>query len=173
MSWTLRDAVATDLEAIMGLERMLFPDDAWPVDVMRAELAQPVGRYLVALVDGSVVAYAGLRVVGEQGDVQTIAVDPASRRLGIARGLLLELLAEAGHRGAREVFLEVRADNAGAIALYEQLGFERIAVRPGYYPGGTDAHVMRVALPPAPAGVGHSDPGLVRPSRSVDGDRDG
>ena len=57
------------------------------------------------------------------------------------------LLAEARDRGAREVFLEVRADNPGAESLYDSLGFERIAVRAGYYqPDNVDANVMRLTI---------------------------
>jgi N6-L-threonylcarbamoyladenine synthase len=62
-----------------------------------------------------------------------------------------ELLGEAARRGAREVFLEVRADNPGAQTLYESLGFARIAVRPHYYPGGMDAWAMRAEVRPAEA----------------------
>jgi ribosomal protein S18 acetylase RimI-like enzyme len=57
------------------------------------------------------------------------------------------LLLEAKSRGAREVFLEVRADNPVARSLYDSLGFEQIAVRARYYqPDGVDAHIMRVTL---------------------------
>jgi len=46
--------------------------------------------------------------------------------------------------------LEVRADNAAAIALYERLRFRAISTRPRYYPDGTDALVMRRARSDAP-----------------------
>ena len=42
--------------------------------------------------------------------------------------------------------LEVRADNAPALALYERNGFERLALRRGYYGPGADAVVMRRRL---------------------------
>nr|WP_284254423.1 GNAT family N-acetyltransferase [Pseudolysinimonas kribbensis] len=79
-----------------------------------------------------------------QGDVQTLTVAEPARGRGIGRALLNALLAEAGRRGADEVFLEVRAGNGIAQGLYASLGFERIAVRPHYYqPDGEDAWVMR------------------------------
>jgi ribosomal-protein-alanine acetyltransferase len=143
----LRRATLDDLEAIMAIERATFPDDAWSRSSMRAELGGAHGHYLVALGDDDAIAgYAGLLApMGTgQGDIQTIAVVEAARGRGIGRRLMEELLAEAGRRGAEEVFLEVRAGNEPAQRLYASLGFERIAVRPHYYqPGDEDAWVMR------------------------------
>ncbi len=151
---SLRAATVEDLAAIMAIERDVFPLDAWPEHLMRSELEAAVSHYLVAVdeaaADGSIAGYAGLRVVGDQGDIQTIAVATAMRRQGIARAMLTRLLAEAHRRRARDVFLEVRADNPGAIELYESLGFEHLAVRARYYPAATpadppvDALVMRL-----------------------------
>ena len=81
-------------------------------------------------------------------ELDAIAVVDRARRRGLGRTLMLALLNEARGRGATEVFLEVRADNPGARALYESLGFAEIAVRPKYYqPDGVDAVIMRLALP--------------------------
>ena len=83
--------------------------------------------------------------------MQTLAVAPAEQGQGLGRRLLDALLDEARRREAAEVLLEVRADNAPAQALYARAGFERIAVRRGYYqPGGTDALVLRLQLRGAP-----------------------
>ena len=143
----LRPATADDLDAIMAIERAMFPEDAWSTSSMRAELAGPHGHYLVALGDADAIeGYAGLLAPAGagQGDIQTIAVVEAARGRGVGRALMEALLAEAGRRGADEVFLEVRADNQPAQRLYASLGFERIAVRPHYYqPGDVDAWVMR------------------------------
>lgn len=143
----LRPATADDLDAIMAIERATFPEDAWSTSSMRAELAGPHGHYLVALGDADAIeGYAGLLAPAGagQGDIQTIAVVEAARGRGVGRALMEALLAEAGRRGADEVFLEVRADNQPAQRLYASLGFERIAVRPHYYqPGDVDAWVMR------------------------------
>ena len=150
MTWMLRAATADDLPEIMGLETELFPDDAWSPEIMAAEVAGPHGHYLVARAeDGALDGYAGLLAPrgSGQGDIQTIAVAPRARRRGLGRTLMLALLAEARRRAATEVFLEVRADNPGAQALYASLGFEEIAVRPRYYRGGVDAVIMRLAVP--------------------------
>jgi ribosomal-protein-alanine N-acetyltransferase len=141
----IRTAGAADLDAIMALERAAFGPSAWEAETMRQEIASEWGRYLAAVdVDGSLVGYAGLRAVGVEGDVQTIAVAAAARGRGIGRALLAELLAEAERRGVQELFLEVRADDPVARGLYESVGFREIGVRPRYYqPEDVDAVVMK------------------------------
>ena len=150
MSWTLRRATEHDLDAIMAIETAMFPTDAWSPAMMAAEVAGPHGHYLVAQAeDGAVDGYAGLLAPrgSGQADIQTIAVVDRARRRGLGRTLMLALLNEARAREAAEVFLEVRADNPGARALYESLGFAEIAVRPNYYqPDGVDAVIMRLAV---------------------------
>lgn len=144
----LRDATQADLPAVLALETALFGADAWSGDVMREELTGPHRKYIVLCdSDGNVHGYAGLLIVGSDGDIQTIAVAPESRGAGHGRLLMRELLAEAARRGASQVFLEVRADNPVARSLYETLGFAEIAVRTGYYqPDGVDAIVMRLSM---------------------------
>ncbi|XHM10678.1 ribosomal protein S18-alanine N-acetyltransferase [Leifsonia sp. T36S-04] len=152
-AYQLRRAHPDDVPAIMELERSIFVNDAWSERSMRSEVTGEHGYYLVAFepetperIDG----YAGLLAPrgGEEGDIQTIAVAPHARRRGLGRTLMQALIAEARRRGAREVFLEVRADNPGAETLYRDLGFAEIGVRPKYYqPDGVDAIVMRLAVP--------------------------
>lgn len=150
MSWMLRRATSDDLDPIMAIETATFTDDAWSPASMSAELDSPHTHYLVAVADdGAIDAYAGLSAPegAGQGDIQTIAVVDRARRAGLGRTLMLALLNEARRRGAVEVFLEVRADNPGAQALYSSLGFVEIAVRPRYYRGGIDAVIMRLEVP--------------------------
>lgn len=152
-SWQFRRATEDDLGAIMEIERSTFVTDAWSADTMRAELTGPHGYYLVAVpIAGSdrIDAYGGLLAPRGSGeaDIQTIAVVPGARRHGLGRALMLALIGEARHRGATEVFLEVRADNPGAQTLYRALGFVEIGVRARYYqPDGVDAIVMRLTVP--------------------------
>lgn len=146
---TLRTATADDLDAIMALERASFPTDAWSEAMMREELASRHGRYLVLEEAGRLIGYGGIRAVqgGTDADIQTIALVEDARGRGRGRGLLRSLLTEAGERGAREVFLEVRADKPIPQALYVSEGFVEIARRPNYYqPDGVDAIVMRLDL---------------------------
>lgn len=147
----LRAATLADLDVIAAMEAELFGGDAWSRELVAAELHADWTDYLAAVNEaGELLGYAGVSVPapGAPADIQTIAVRSDARRVGIGRALLLALSDRAVSRGATESLLEVRADNPGAEALYRELGFERIAVRPRYYqPDDVDAIVMRVSLP--------------------------
>jgi ribosomal-protein-alanine N-acetyltransferase len=145
----IRLATPADLDAVMAIEHASFPTDAWSSETMAAELAGEHSHYVVDEDDGEVVGYAGLRAMrgSSDADIQTIALLEAHRGAGRGRALLTALLAEASVRGAREVFLEVRADNPGAAGLYLSEGFTELGRRPQYYqPDGVDAIVMRLDL---------------------------
>lgn len=146
MTARLRPMTTADLAAALRLERELFPEDAWSEQMLRGELDdQPRTRHYVVAEDdgGDVVGYAGLAAAGGEADVQTIGVRPGHQGKGVGAALLTELLAEARRRDCTAVFLEVRADNPRAIALYERFGFARVGLRKRYYqPSGVDAIVM-------------------------------
>lgn len=146
---TLRDATPDDLAGIMAIEHSSFPTDAWSAEAMADELSSPHGRYLVDEHDGVVIGYGGVRALpgSADADIQTIALDAAYRGAGRGRALLRALLGAAVERGAREVFLDVRADNPSAAGLYLSEGFEEIGRRPRYYqPDDVDAIVMRLTV---------------------------
>jgi ribosomal-protein-alanine N-acetyltransferase len=102
-------------------------------------------RYLVDRdpASGAVRGYAGVALNGPDADVMTVAVAPGEQGRGLGRRLTESLVVVAAAAGAGQLLLEVRADNAPAQRLYARLGFERIAVRRGYYQGGVDAWIMR------------------------------
>lgn len=149
--WHMRAATRGDVATIEALERRLFPDDAWSSEVITEEITHPSRSYWVIETAGQVIGYAGVMVVAETADVHNIAVLPDYEGQGIGSALLQQLHAEAIARGAREILLEVRADNHRAQALYRKFAYTEIAVRPQYYPGGQDAVTMRAELTPSVA----------------------
>tara|TARA_R110000787_G_scaffold27012_5_gene75238 strand:+ start:834 stop:1307 length:474 start_codon:yes stop_codon:yes gene_type:complete len=94
--------------------------------------------------------FALTRTVAGEAELLTLAVDPRHQRQGIARALLSRWLNDAAEI-AQTAFLEVAADNTGAIALYLDLGFVTIASRAAYYArkNGTvaDALILQRPLP--------------------------
>ena len=78
-----------------------------------------------------------------------LCIHPEQQGAGLGRELLSHLLAQAAAGKVRSVFLEVRASNAAAIALYDTTGFNEIGRRRNYYPidvGREDAIVMAKEL---------------------------
>lgn len=129
------------VEPVLALEHELFPEETWSAAAFWNELAETDTRhYVVALLDGAVVGYAGLATFGDEAHVLTIGVTRTVQGAGIGTALLRDLLAAAG---PRRVLLDVRVDNAVAQRLYERHGFVPIGRRRRYYqPSGTDALVM-------------------------------
>ena len=134
-SVTLRRMRWWDLEAIVALERVLFPADPWTLEQFWSELAGvPATRHYVLAEDaGDIVGYAGLIATRHEADIQTVAVRADRQGAGIGVLLVTELLAETRRRGVGEVVLEVRADNEPAQRLYARFGFTQVGVRRGYY----------------------------------------
>lgn len=147
-SLEIRTATVEDLDAILEIEQSEFGVTAWSRDMLREEITGTHRRYLVVVDDGSSVrGYGGIQAIGEDGDIQTIALAPEIKGTGQGRRLMNALLDEAGSRGVRQVFLEVREDNPVARSLYLSLGFTEIGVRQRYYqPGDIDAVVMKLEM---------------------------
>jgi ribosomal-protein-alanine N-acetyltransferase len=144
----IRGAVPADCDAITALEATCQGSDAWSAWLVRdgVEGGLPTIRYLVADVDGLVVGYAVASYAGDIAELQRIGVTPAMRRTGVATALLDEVVAHAPGTGANRLLLEVRDDNAGALAFYAARGFIEIDRRPRYYRDGTTAVVLRLPL---------------------------
>lgn len=143
-----RPAGVDDLTVLVALERDCFDVGAWSRSLLTAELAgvPDTRSVLVTPVTGDVRAYAVLMTVDGVADLSRIAVSPAARRRGLGRMLLAATCAQATARGCERMLLEVQADNAAALRLYAEAGFEQIHLRRGYYGPGRDAVVMRLRL---------------------------
>ena len=131
------------IEEVHALEQQLFPIDAWSKAQFWSELAQPTRSYVVATEAGSILGYYGLFALAPQADVQTIAVNPAAQGRGLGSQLLNDLINKAVKPGCDQLMLEVRSDNAAALALYARFEFESLNIRRDYYAPGVDAIVMR------------------------------
>ena len=90
------------------------------------------------------------RVIADEAELLTLAVDPDHRRHGAGRTLVAEFLDESAARGAVTAFLEVAADNEPALTLYHAAGFQEAGSRKAYYIGPVgrklDAKILRRAL---------------------------
>lgn len=118
----------------------------WGADEFSA-LLQQRGCFSV----GDARCFALVRVVVDEAELLTIATHPDHQRQGLALTCMARWQASAHDQKANRGFLEVAADNAAAIALYRNCGFETAGLRPGYYPRAgqppVDAVLMTRSLP--------------------------
>lgn len=98
---------------------------------------------------GEVIGYYVMMAAAGEAHLLNLTIAPVWRRHGLGRDLLEHCLARARDHQANSLFLEVRASNVAAIALYHSSGFIDLAVRRGYYPardGREDALIMKKNL---------------------------
>lgn len=142
----LRTMTNADLPAVMAIERKnyTFP---WSEDIFRDCFKAGYSCW-VCEAQGKVLGYSLLSLAVDEAHILNISVDPAEQSQGIGRKMMENLINYARGR-AETVFLEVRPSNTTAIALYEDLGFNEIGIRKGYYPaenGREDAIMLALQL---------------------------
>jgi [ribosomal protein S18]-alanine N-acetyltransferase len=132
MNIEIRPLQLRDLSAIDEIERAAYPTP-WSRSMFAGELAKPSSICLGAFAGDRLVGYLIVSRYVDAWHVMNVAVAPDHRRRGVASDLLAALFERTREDGRRGYTLEVRVSNAGAITLYERLGFERRGVRRGYY----------------------------------------
>ena len=152
-AFRIRRASLADLPALVALERRAFTTDHLSPRQYRHHLTNP-GALVLAAVDRSGLLGKAVMLLRKDSDIArlySIAVDDAARGRGIAKALLRAVERGARARGCTRLRLEVAQKNAGAIALYEKLGYHRFGAYSGFYEDGTHAwryeKVLRGAKP--------------------------
>ncbi len=129
---TVRDMRERDVRHVERIENQVSAIP-WPRHMLMAELGSAKTIDLVALDGASLAGYLLASRYADVWHVLNVAVDVPFRRRGIGRALMHALFLRAAGPGVLGFTLEVRVSNAGAISLYEGLGFVSRGVRPGYY----------------------------------------
>ncbi len=133
-----------DIEQVVELDSKCFPVP-WSAGAYNTEVRNPSAYYVVARAGGKIVGYAGMWLIMDEAHITTIGVDPEFRGRKVGERILVNLLEEAIHRGARRATLEVRRTNAVAQNLYHKYDFHTVAIRRAYYTDNNeDALVMWV-----------------------------
>ena len=143
----MRPMTHDDVDAALAIEQAVqhYP---WS----RGNFTDALSSGYVCCVDeehGEIRGYAILMPLVEEAELLNIGVAAAQQRKGLGRAMLREVLEIAHAKNMRCVFLEVRASNAAALALYRSAGFINIGMRRGYYRnagGGEDAITMACEL---------------------------
>ena len=97
-----------------------------------------------------IVGFAIMHFGDETAHLTLLAVNARQQRQGIGRGLIDWLIESARVAGMQSIDLEMRADNTGASAFYERLGFVETKRTPAYYDGRLPARHMMLRLSSQP-----------------------
>ena len=148
----VRAASSRDLVRIAEIEVASFADP-WTYDALATALGLAHIRFLVAEEGGGsgsrLVGYVVALVMGDEGEIADIAVDPSARRAVVGGALLTRVEEEMARCGVRTLYLEVRESNRAALGLYRAHGFDAVGRRRGYYRHPVeDALVLRREIDP-------------------------
>jgi ribosomal protein S18 acetylase RimI-like enzyme/predicted double-glycine peptidase len=141
----IRQAEERDLEDLVVLEESSFKGDRLSRRRFQHWIKAGNRVFLVVEKDSRVLAYGlvflhkGTRLAR----LYSIAVSGEARGQGIGRELLLALEKRAVEKGRLDMRLEVAKDNAGAIRLYESMGYRSFGEYHDYYTDHGDALRMQ------------------------------
>ena len=127
------------IQAVANIEALVQPHDAWTEQTLAEMLAQDSTHIMIVYKpegkadNNKVIGYCLYQVIFEQAEILRIGTHPDYQRQGIASQLFATLNNELINNKVESLLLEVRADNAPALALYEQQAFAVIHTRKNYY----------------------------------------
>ena len=138
----IREMTVADLPKVMEIEEACFASP-WTLSEYQYELLDnPFSTLFVYEEAGEIIGMFDVWVTFEVAQLANIATKPFYQRQGIGQKLMDELIAFCERQACENITLEVRVSNESAIALYESLGFCKVAKRKQYYQDGEDAHLM-------------------------------
>jgi ribosomal-protein-alanine N-acetyltransferase len=138
----IRRMTLEDVPTVHEIDTLSF-SLPWPERSFRFELTEnPVARSWVAESGGRIAAMLVLWLIVDEAHIATIATHPDFRRKGIGERLMIAALLSARAEGAARAFLEVRAGNAGALALYKKYSFVVAGLRPRYYKDNNEDAIL-------------------------------
>ena len=131
---TIREMTLADVDRVCVLEEMAF-SMPWHKESFVEMIENKDALYLVADDEQSgVIGCCGVRSIVGEGDITNVVVHPDFRQKGVAYEMLTQLLLRGEQDfGIKEITLEVRYSNIGAIHLYEKLGFVSEGIRKNFY----------------------------------------
>ncbi|MBC6308935.1 ribosomal protein S18-alanine N-acetyltransferase [Listeria sp. FSL L7-1582] len=142
---TFRQATIADVKSLLRIETAVF-SSPWSEKAFRNEFyTNQFAHYIVAEQNETVIGYAGVWIILDEGHITNVAMHPDQQGKGYGQALLAELLRIAKEQGVTRLTLEVRISNTKAQQLYKKIGFKDGAIRKKYYPDNQeDALVMWV-----------------------------
>ena len=145
LEFELRRMQPSELPEVLSIERQSF-SHPWIESTFQGEMQnRGISHPIVAVSGpgGRLIGYVLYWLVGDEMQINNVAVHPEWRRRGVAERMLRAVLEDSKDGGAAFAVLEVRESNTAARTLYEKkLGFGFLAVREGYYSHPDEAAIV-------------------------------
>ena len=145
--YALRPMKEADLDAVMAIEPTIY-SHPWSRGNFTDSLQAGYSAWVLILQE-TIIGYTLMMIVLDEAHLLNISVATPYQKQSLGHMLLEHMLEKAKLYNATDMFLEVRASNAAAIALYESHRFVEVSVRRGYYPaesGREDAVLMGLVI---------------------------
>ena len=145
----IRAFLPADAAAILEIQRLAAEAAPWRLADYERLAQDPDGQVLAAELPegGGIAGFLAARLMGEEAELQNLAVHPGYRRRGVAKTLMERFHRRLTAAGVKRVYAEVRASNQPALSLYQSLGYTECGVRQSYYASdGEDAVVLQCEL---------------------------
>lgn len=134
----------SDLDILVEMEKEYFAD-SWSENSVKLQIENK--KVSVIKFGENILGYCIFMVAADEGEILRIATLKNIRKAGLGKKLLTSVISEMKESGVKEVFLEVRAGNESAIALYKSIGFSEIGIRKGYYKDNNeDAKLFKLEI---------------------------
>lgn len=153
MSAAIRPALVSDIAELAAVENAVFEADRISRKAFRGMVGSPSAALLVACDGPALAGYSAVLFRAGSRKARLYSLAAAPGRTGIGSQLLQAAEAAAAARGCTALRLEVRADNARAIALYERSGYRLFGQVADYYEDGATALRYEKPLAPSPVGT--------------------
>ena len=143
----IRPMSESDLDDVMSIETRIY-EFPWTRQIFNDCLRVGYVSHVCEL-NNELAGYCIMSTGASEAHILNLCISDNYRRRGIGQRLLEHMLDIAKHRNVGTVFLEVRPSNVGAIALYDNVGFNQIGTRRDYYPakvGREDAIILAKSL---------------------------
>lgn len=129
---TIREMNKDDIDQVFSIECESF-SDPWSKVSLQNEIDNPNATYLVIIENNSIIAYAGLWKIFDEGHITNIAVKKEKRGKGIGTILTEKLISNGKNKSIFKFTLEVRENNINAIKMYKKIGFKEVGIRKDFY----------------------------------------
>lgn len=141
----IREFRLSDLKRVVEIEVMSF-DEPYPPHILKDIFNLGAG-FLVAQQDNIILGYIIFWIRFEdEGHIISLAVDKKHRRNSVGQELLGTAIEMFKNFHMKNIKLEVRYQNKGAIKFYKTMGFLEEKIIDGYYEDGEDAVLMKLPL---------------------------